>query len=192
MGFIAEDVPDLVATPNRKSLSPMDIVAVLTKVVQEQQNEACWTCKNIVTYRDNMDSMTSGCHPLVSLVKIKLSIPAERAYGSYQLILDLSTIDHGLNDHGAVSRYQLSYKLKPAKSCKTDRDVLAIGVNLADVDLPKPCPESLQQTDGDPHGRIYLSGMTDIEAKARIRKLRKDRLHLRHGPPGWLSLIHIL
>jgi hypothetical protein len=36
-GFIAEDVPDLVATNNRKSLSPMDIVAVLTKVAQEQQ-----------------------------------------------------------------------------------------------------------------------------------------------------------
>ncbi|HEX9459678.1 MAG TPA: tail fiber domain-containing protein [Thermoanaerobaculia bacterium] len=37
VGFIAEDVPSLVATPDRKSLSPMDIVAVLTKVVQEQQ-----------------------------------------------------------------------------------------------------------------------------------------------------------
>ncbi|HUP47284.1 MAG TPA: tail fiber domain-containing protein [Thermoanaerobaculia bacterium] len=36
-GFIAEDVPDLVATADRKGLSPMDIVAVLTKVVQEQQ-----------------------------------------------------------------------------------------------------------------------------------------------------------
>ncbi|MCK7574508.1 MAG: hypothetical protein MZV65_00275 [Chromatiales bacterium] len=37
MGFIAEDVPDLVATKDRKGLSPMDIVAVMTKVVQEQQ-----------------------------------------------------------------------------------------------------------------------------------------------------------
>jgi hypothetical protein len=37
VGFIAEDVPDLVAAQDRKSLSPMDIVAVLTKVVQEQQ-----------------------------------------------------------------------------------------------------------------------------------------------------------
>ena len=37
LGFIAEDVPDLVATPDRKGLSPMDIVAVLTKVVQAQQ-----------------------------------------------------------------------------------------------------------------------------------------------------------
>jgi hypothetical protein len=37
VGFIAEDVPELVATNDRKALSPMDIVAVLTKVVQEQQ-----------------------------------------------------------------------------------------------------------------------------------------------------------
>ena len=32
VGFIAEEVPDLVATKDRKGLSPMDIVAVLTKV----------------------------------------------------------------------------------------------------------------------------------------------------------------
>jgi hypothetical protein len=37
VGFIAEDVPELVATGDHKSLSPMDVVAVLTKVVQEQQ-----------------------------------------------------------------------------------------------------------------------------------------------------------
>ena len=37
VGFIAEDVPDLVATADRKGLSAMDITAVLTKVVQEQQ-----------------------------------------------------------------------------------------------------------------------------------------------------------
>ena len=37
VGFIAEDVPDLVATKDRKGLSPMDIVAVLAKVVQQQQ-----------------------------------------------------------------------------------------------------------------------------------------------------------
>ena len=37
VGFIAEDVPDMVATNDRKGLSAMDITAVLTKVVQEQQ-----------------------------------------------------------------------------------------------------------------------------------------------------------
>jgi len=37
VGFIAEDAPDLVAAKDRKGMSPMDVVAVLTKVVQEQQ-----------------------------------------------------------------------------------------------------------------------------------------------------------
>lgn len=39
MGFIAEDVPELVATRDRKSLSPMDLVAVLTRVVQDQHQK---------------------------------------------------------------------------------------------------------------------------------------------------------
>ena len=37
VGFIAEEVPALVATGDKKGMSPMDVVAVLTKVVQEQQ-----------------------------------------------------------------------------------------------------------------------------------------------------------
>ena len=37
VGFIAEDVPELVATNDRKGLASMDIVAVLTKVAKEQQ-----------------------------------------------------------------------------------------------------------------------------------------------------------
>lgn len=40
VGFVAEDVPELVATNDRKGLSPMDIVAVLTSVVKEQQKIA--------------------------------------------------------------------------------------------------------------------------------------------------------
>lgn len=38
LGFIAEDVPDMVASNNRKGLNPMDIAALLTRVAQEQQN----------------------------------------------------------------------------------------------------------------------------------------------------------
>jgi hypothetical protein len=37
IGFIAEDVPELVASTERDRLSPMDLIAVLTKAVQEQQ-----------------------------------------------------------------------------------------------------------------------------------------------------------
>jgi hypothetical protein len=39
VGFIAEDVPDLVATRDRRSLATMDLVAVVTKVVQDQQRQ---------------------------------------------------------------------------------------------------------------------------------------------------------
>lgn len=38
MGFIAEDVPELVATSDRKGINAMDVIAVLTKALQEQQN----------------------------------------------------------------------------------------------------------------------------------------------------------
>jgi hypothetical protein len=37
LGFIAEDVPELVATKDHKRLNAMDLTAVLVKVVQEQQ-----------------------------------------------------------------------------------------------------------------------------------------------------------
>ncbi len=36
VGFIAEDVPDIVATSSRKSLASLDIIAILTKVAQDQ------------------------------------------------------------------------------------------------------------------------------------------------------------
>jgi hypothetical protein len=39
LGFIAEDVPDLVAMPSRQAISTMNIITILTKVVQEQQKE---------------------------------------------------------------------------------------------------------------------------------------------------------
>ncbi|MGL5939836.1 MAG: tail fiber domain-containing protein [Waterburya sp.] len=39
IGFIAEEVPDLVANSERDRLSPMDLIAVLTKAVQEQQRK---------------------------------------------------------------------------------------------------------------------------------------------------------
>jgi len=38
VGFVAEDVPDLLANRDGESLSAMDVIAALTKVVQEQQS----------------------------------------------------------------------------------------------------------------------------------------------------------
>jgi hypothetical protein len=53
VGFIAEDVPELVATQDRKGLSSMDVVAVLTKVVQDQQ-------KTIDTLSQRIEQLEKG------------------------------------------------------------------------------------------------------------------------------------
>jgi hypothetical protein len=47
VGFIAEDVPELVATKDRKGMSSMDVVAVLTRVVQEQQKTIAELSKKV-------------------------------------------------------------------------------------------------------------------------------------------------
>jgi hypothetical protein len=67
VGFIAEDVPDLVSTKDRKGLSPMDIVAVLTKVVQNQQvvieesrKEISYNREQIELLKRRIESLESG------------------------------------------------------------------------------------------------------------------------------------
>lgn len=47
VGFIAEEVPDLVATKDRKGMSSMDVVGVLTRVVQEQQKTIAQLSKKV-------------------------------------------------------------------------------------------------------------------------------------------------
>ncbi|NEO60381.1 MAG: hypothetical protein F6J98_08070, partial [Moorea sp. SIO4G2] len=56
IGFIAEDVPDLVASHDRKTLSPMDIVAVLTKVVKEQNNTISLLMEKVQTLEQKTQS----------------------------------------------------------------------------------------------------------------------------------------
>jgi hypothetical protein len=57
VGFVAEEVPELVSTKDRKGLSPMDIVAVLTKVVQEQQKTMQEQQKTITTLREELNEL---------------------------------------------------------------------------------------------------------------------------------------
>ncbi|NES68443.1 MAG: tail fiber domain-containing protein, partial [Okeania sp. SIO2D1] len=38
-GFIAEEVPELITTDEHKAIKTMDVIAVLTKVVKQQQEE---------------------------------------------------------------------------------------------------------------------------------------------------------
>jgi len=57
VGFIAEDVPELIATKDRKGLSPMDIVAVLTKVVQEQRRTISELSEKVDTLQKEMNKV---------------------------------------------------------------------------------------------------------------------------------------
>lgn len=59
VGFIAEDVPELVAQSDRKTLSSMDIVAVLTKIVQEQQAVLAEQDQAIVELRKQVEELRS-------------------------------------------------------------------------------------------------------------------------------------
>ena len=67
VGFIAEDVPELVATNDRKGLSPMDIVAVVTSVVKEQQ-------KAIEEQRQTIAILTEKINMLEREVRLKGSL----------------------------------------------------------------------------------------------------------------------
>lgn len=52
----AENAPELVATKGRKGMSPMDVVAVLTKVVQEQQSTIIQMSKKVAELDEKIQS----------------------------------------------------------------------------------------------------------------------------------------
>jgi len=54
VGFIAEDVPELVATKDRKAVGAMDVVGVLTKVIQEQQKTMAEQHKTLSEYQKGL------------------------------------------------------------------------------------------------------------------------------------------
>jgi len=59
VGFIAEDVPELVAMQDRKSLSSMDVVAVLTRVVQSQKARLASQAKAIADQQGEIVALRS-------------------------------------------------------------------------------------------------------------------------------------
>jgi len=62
LGFIAEDVPDLVAMNDRKGLNAMDMVAMLTKIVQEQQKALLEQRKFITELREEIAQIREEGH----------------------------------------------------------------------------------------------------------------------------------
>lgn len=73
VGFIAEDVPDLVASKDRKGMSSMDVVAVLTKVVQEQQKTIAELSKKMSELERELKLKND-----VAMVATDLSLPVVR------------------------------------------------------------------------------------------------------------------
>jgi len=69
VGFIAEEAPDLIATKDRKGLSPMDIVAVLTKVVQEQQKTMQEQLKAMQEQQKTISSLSEKVSELEKALK---------------------------------------------------------------------------------------------------------------------------
>lgn len=62
VGFIAEDVPDLVANSDRQSVPIMDVVALVTKVVKDQQN-------TIDDQRKTIDKLVERVNELESQIR---------------------------------------------------------------------------------------------------------------------------
>jgi hypothetical protein len=60
LGFIAEDVPDLVATKGRKGMVSMEVVAVLTKVVQQQQEMIAKLNEEVKSLKNRMESSSGN------------------------------------------------------------------------------------------------------------------------------------
>ena len=73
VGFIAEDVPELVASKDRKGMSSMDVVAVLTKVVQEQQKTIAELSKKMSELERELKLKND-----VAMVATDLSLPVVR------------------------------------------------------------------------------------------------------------------
>ncbi|MEO7098914.1 MAG: tail fiber domain-containing protein [Luteolibacter sp.] len=76
LGFIAEDVPDLVATNSRKSLVPMDFVAVLTKVVQQHDSRVQELEKKLSARDEAIEALTARLNALEQRTTAHVSNPS--------------------------------------------------------------------------------------------------------------------
>jgi hypothetical protein len=68
VGFIAEDVPELLASKDRKSLSALDIVAVLTKAVQEKSQMVDEQQKMLVEQKHTLEEKSQMLERLAATV----------------------------------------------------------------------------------------------------------------------------
>ena len=79
-GFIAEDVPELVATADRKGLGSMDIVAVLARVVQDQQERLAAQDAQIASQQECIDDLEERLTALEYAANTSESPPAAAGF----------------------------------------------------------------------------------------------------------------
>jgi hypothetical protein len=63
LGFIAEDLPDSIASDDRKSMAPSEIVAVLTQVIREQQKTIASLQTAVSTLEENVRHLQTSIMP---------------------------------------------------------------------------------------------------------------------------------
>lgn len=82
LGFIAEDVPDLVATRGRKSVVPMDFVAVLTRVLQEHERRETELLHTVKLQREMLDALAARLSAIEERARFESTPPAPVAQTS--------------------------------------------------------------------------------------------------------------
>lgn len=60
VGFIAEDVPEMIAEQDRNSVNPMNIAAILTAVLKEQDKEITQQDELLTTLENNVEDLKAG------------------------------------------------------------------------------------------------------------------------------------
>jgi len=94
VGFIAEDVPELVASEDRKSLASMDFVAVLVKVVQEQKREMAARGQKIARLETDKNAQIAALKTRLNKLNAKVEMLV-RAMASSQMAQAQTTINSG-------------------------------------------------------------------------------------------------
>ena len=79
VGFIAEDVPDLVATKDRKTVDPLKIVALLNAVVHAQKEELAETKAELAKANEKIDRLEAMQERLTRLETILSNVAHSEA-----------------------------------------------------------------------------------------------------------------
>jgi hypothetical protein len=96
VGFIAEDVPEMVATKDRKGLSSLDIVAVLTRVVQTQQQAIEEKGKIVEKQQKSLEALEATVAELAAEISY-FALVAACSYNTLRIFSDTTVVQYALS-----------------------------------------------------------------------------------------------